>query len=210
MEQFTKALNYQQRAIIIQEEVFDEHDTELATAYSNIARTYVALHRDFDALNYFLRAIAIFEEVHDPLNLDLAVGYSEIAIAYYDMEQYSEAVDYYRRALPILQTVLDSNNSVLIMSYNNIGVAYAKNRQFDEAHNAFSKFEVLGVDKGRAFRNWSIYYALQGKTEQAITFIQKAIDSGFDDLSWLRTDSSMDTLRDDEAFKLILQKLTES
>ena len=58
-----------------------------------------------------------------------------------------------------------------------------------------------------AYRNWAVYYAVQGKKGHALLFLQKAVDLGYDDVEWLQTDDSMDSLRNEKAFIEIVGKL---
>ena len=57
------------------------------------------------------------------------------------------------------------------------------------------------------FRNWAVFYALQGDKEKALQNLQKAIDSGYNDLDWLETDESINNLRKDELFISMIDKL---
>jgi len=52
-----------------------------------------------------------------------------------------------------------------------------------------------------------MYYALQNDTNNALTNLQKAIDLGFDDLEWLKTDDSMDGLRNEKGFIEMIEGL---
>ena len=53
-------------------------------------------------------------------------------------------------------------------------------------------------------------YNSLGKYDLALPNLQKAIDLGFDDLEWLKTDDSMDGLRNEPAFVELLKQLKKS
>ncbi len=79
-------------------------------------------------------------------------------------------------------------------------------RKLDEAENVLKK--LLKVEKAslRARYNLACVYALRGKTETALKLLHQAVENGLRDPSLLQTDSDLDALRDEEAFKKILQK----
>jgi len=88
-------------------------------------------------------------------------------------------------------------------------MAYAQNQQFEEAQAAFTVYEKLYPNEGRPHRNWTMYHTLQGNANQALQSLQKAIELGYDDIEWLQTDSSMDSLRGLPLFKELLDKLEQ-
>ena len=55
--------------------------------------------------------------------------------------------------------------------------------------------------------NISGLYALQGHSEQAITFLERAIANGYSHKQWILHDSDLDSLRDEKRFKELLRNL---
>ena len=117
------------------------------------------------------------------------------------MKEYEKSIESHKRTAQLYPDIKK------IYYYHNIGTAYVKNKQFPEALNAFQEFEKLGVDNGRAYRNYAMYYALQNQPKKAIEMLQKAIELGYKDIEWLRTDDSMDSLRSLPEFQEILKKI---
>lgn len=93
--------------------------------------------------------------------------------------------------------------------YNNIGAAYAKNKQFNEAQAAFTAYENLFPEEGRTYRNWAMYYSIIGEKDQALAQLQKAINLGYDDVNWIRTDDSLESIRKEKDFRKILFSLEQ-
>lgn len=52
--------------------------------------------------------------------------------------------------------------------------------------------------------NVACFYAMKGDPEEALDLLERAVDNGWGDLAWLKTDSDLDSLRDDARFKAIL------
>jgi len=91
--------------------------------------------------------------------------------------------------------------------YSNIGIAYAKNEQFKEAKEALNTYEKLFPNTIRPFHNWAMYYALQNDKEKAIANLQKAIELGYNDIEWLTTDNSLNSIREEKEYKNLVKRL---
>ena len=50
-------------------------------------------------------------------------------------------------------------------------------------------------------------YALRGEKNEALQNLQKAIELGYDDIEWLKTDDSIDCLRQKKTFIKIVENL---
>lgn len=142
-------------------------------------------------------------EYYDSLNVyyQSSKNWNLFGLSHYYLKNYDQAVTAYQNALSLSSEYRQNQY------YNNIGLAYSKNHQFKEAHDAFTEYEKLFPMEGISFRNWAIYYALQGEKEIALRDLQIAIELGYSDLEWLQTDDSMDSLREEEEFKEIMMQL---
>ena len=86
-------------------------------------------------------------------------------------------------------------------------MAYAKNGQLQDAEQAFQAYQKLFPDAGRTYRNWAMFYALKGDKEKALSNLQKAIGLGYDDLEWLTTDDSLESIRKEKVYLQIVSEL---
>lgn len=205
--QYEKALEFQKKAIKTQEEILNPKHPDLANSYNNIAAIYKALGQYEEALKFQKKAINIQEEVLGLKHPYLANSYNHIALTYQALGQYEKALVFQEKDIKIQEEILYPKHPHLATSYNNIGLTYAKNKEFDKAHEAFKTFEETSTEKGRTFRNWAMYYALQGEKEKALSNLKKAVALGYKDIEWLKTDNSMDSLRKEKAFIKIIKQL---
>ena len=78
-----------------------------------------------------------------------------------------------------------------------------------EAHRRAATFEPI---KGIALYNLACAYALTGRTDEAFEALKASGDAGFDLAEPMRSDSDLDSLRDDarfEAFLLLVERKGE-
>jgi tetratricopeptide (TPR) repeat protein len=204
LNDYPKALAYIQKSIAIIEEILDPKHPNLATDYNNIAIIYQDLHDYPKALVYQQKAIAILEEILDSRHPDLAESYFDIAIIYYEIGDYKKSIKYYSKAAKIDP---EFHSTYYSYFYNDIGLAFVKNRQFDKAKKVFRKYEKLHPKDGISFLNWAEYYALQNDKEKALLYLQKAVDFGYDDLRWIKRDRSLDSIRNEAKYNIIIEQL---
>ncbi|MEQ8768176.1 MAG: hypothetical protein RL885_30010, partial [Planctomycetota bacterium] len=70
----------------------------------------------------------------------------------------------------------------------------------------FQKVSELGFSVSAATYNIACGFALLGESEQALTWLEKAIAVGFDRSDLLRSDSDLDSIRGEERFQKILAR----
>ena len=123
-----------------------------------------------------------------------------------NLDAYQIALDSNLALLVVREKNLPAGHPDLARLYNNIGYNYAKLRQFPQAKMYFEKFQAISTS-GRIFRNWAMYYALQNDKNQALENLQKAVFLGYNDLKWITTDDSLDSIRSERAYKVLVEKL---
>src|SRR5690606_2406513 len=60
-----------------------------------------------------------------------------------------------------------------------------------------------------AYYNLACIRAVQGRTDEAIAELGRAVGAGFTDVSWARRDGDLASLRDDPRFARVLQRAAE-
>jgi hypothetical protein len=55
--------------------------------------------------------------------------------------------------------------------------------------------------------NVSCAYALLGRTEDALTALEQAVDRGFGDKGWMEHDSDLDSVRGLARFKSVIERM---
>lgn len=68
---------------------------------------------------------------------------------------------------------------------------------------------ALGQDENEpvVLYNVACFYAMKGDTDRSIELLERAVERGWGDRSWLETDSDLDSLRDDDRFKALLDTI---
>lgn len=76
--------------------------------------------------------------------------------------------------------------------------------RYEEAIEAFKRAADLGHRKATAMYNIACGYSLLNDKENALDWLQQALDNGFEGASYLWDDSDLDPLRTDSRFKKIM------
>jgi adenylate cyclase len=68
---------------------------------------------------------------------------------------------------------------------------------------------ALGQDEKEpvVLYNVACFYAMKGDHDRSLELLERAVENGWGDLAWLETDSDLDTLRDNDRFKAILEQV---
>lgn len=69
---------------------------------------------------------------------------------------------------------------------------------------------ALYTMKSLVMYNLACYEAIDNNTEEAFTWLEGAIDSGFSDPDWMLEDADLESLREDARFENLLQKAEEN
>jgi tetratricopeptide (TPR) repeat protein len=95
----------------------------------------------------------------------------------------------------------NSNNG---QHWSNYGFALHSLRRYDEAIKAWSKSIELGFRPETGLYNLACSNALAGRKDEAIQWLQKAVDAGFTQDETIRTDTDLDPIRQDPRFRKIV------
>ncbi|MEO8215520.1 MAG: M56 family metallopeptidase [Acidobacteriota bacterium] len=87
------------------------------------------------------------------------------------------------------------------------GYALHNKDQFDDARAAFERAIQLGAKVPESSYNIACGYALQNDHENALLWLRKAIDAGYDSRGHMNHDSDLDRLRTDPRFAQLMQTL---
>ncbi len=81
------------------------------------------------------------------------------------------------------------------------GMDLFRRGDFERALEAFLREAESGDDPGSALYNAACACAQLGRTEEALEWLEKAIDSGYRNFSWMRRDDDLEPLRGDRRFE---------
>ncbi len=91
-----------------------------------------------------------------------------------------------------------------------LGNAYTAHGVYEKGLKIDLKLARLRPDDPLVHYNLSCSCSLLGRICQAIESLGKAIDLGYDDLHHLEDDSDLDNLRDEDDYKILIDKLKRS
>jgi adenylate cyclase len=87
------------------------------------------------------------------------------------------------------------------------GGALMRLGKVDEALERTRRAYAIDPEDAGVLYNVAANYALAGKPDEAINYLEKAIRNGFGQRSWLENDSALDPIRNDPRFQHLLRKL---
>jgi dienelactone hydrolase len=94
------------------------------------------------------------------------------------------------------------------VAYLRLGLSQAHVQKFTEAEADLKKAVSLGADRPVDLYNVGAGYALMGKGEKALDFLERAVSAGFKDKAVLATDEDLAGIRGTERFQKLLRRLS--
>jgi tetratricopeptide (TPR) repeat protein len=105
----------------------------------------------------------------------------------------NEAIHQYQKALEIQPDFTPA--------MNDIGLIYVAKGEYDKAFSSYQKIIELKPDNYIAYYNVACIYAKQNKIEEAVDWLKKAVNRGFKDWEYLKTDKDLENIRGSSHFK---------
>jgi len=186
----------------------DRYDASLL---NRLGITYLQSRKFPDAAKQFREALRLNPYFSEALN---NLGFIDYASGHYD-----DALGRYRRALEI------QPRSATVLK--NMGACYFAMRRYDDATKAIQRaleiepqlYQRLATGVGTLIQmtepndplmhfHLAKVFAARGEKDQAMTFLYKAVDAGFDDVKSLKSEPAFATLAADERFTRLLDKLS--
>ncbi|MEM7371812.1 MAG: tetratricopeptide repeat protein [Bacteroidota bacterium] len=116
---------------------------------------------------------------------------------------YAQAIQHYLQAQLIFPDIIEGD------FYADLGLAYLKNHQWSLAESAFHSYEQLYPLSGISYRNRAAFHSIQRQPKLAKKALKSAWQAGYQDLAWLQSDSSMDSIRNETFFIRLVNKLNK-
>ncbi len=91
-----------------------------------------------------------------------------------------------------------------------LGNAYTATGMYEKGLKVDLKLSRLRPEDPLVHYNLACSFSLMGKLNESLESLEKAVDLGYDDLMYLENDSDLDSLRDDENYKVLINKLKKS
>lgn len=87
-----------------------------------------------------------------------------------------------------------------------IGNSFLEEGKYARAEGHYMKALELEADNYIAMYNMACVRSLQKRIDEAVEWLQKAVDAGYDEFEWMEQDADLDNIREDEGYKDILRK----
>ncbi len=145
-------------------------------------------------------AIATYQDAIqlDPRNL---LAHNNLGVLYDKLGKYDEALAAFQGALEI-----DPSDTNTLQNLENAkkskGVIEEREAQFAELRSAVE----AKPDDPMALYKLGRLYAFYDKNDQALQWINRALEKGYDDVDYLKVDPALTGLREDSRFKELLQR----
>jgi len=97
------------------------------------------------------------------------------------------------------------NHPKLGQAWFNLGFASIALGEPDQAVTSFEKSVELGYRKPTSMYNLACAHALSGHGNEALDWLERALSSGFESWSVVRTDADLDNIRHDPRFRKLLE-----
>ncbi len=166
-------------------------DSNDAVARLNLAYTYDRQGRNEEAIAEYQRAIGL-----SPSNL---LAYNNLGVLYDKMGHYDEAIGEFQRALEIDPTDANALKN-LENAKKSKGIIEEREGQIAELRREIEAHP----DNPMALYKLGRLYAFYDKKDQAIEWINKALEKGYDDLDYIKIDPALEKLRGDPRFEKML------
>ena len=90
-----------------------------------------------------------------------------------------------------------------------LGNAYTAMGKYDEGLQIDLRLKKLRPCDSIVHYNLACSYSLLGKIKLSLTALGKSIELGYDDVQYIEDDADLDRLRDEEGYKILVNKLKE-
>jgi len=172
---FSKALEYLQRSLIIFEEFF--YRKEIANVLQRIGFIYERQGENSKALDYHQRSLMVFEEISDNQGMSSALLWMGFI---YDLQgDYSRSQDCFQRTLKLYEEVSDKEGIAEV--FGNIGYLYMQNDNFSKALEYYQQciqmYEECNSKYSMTFalNNVGYIYMAQEDFPRALEYFQRSL-----------------------------------
>jgi non-specific serine/threonine protein kinase/serine/threonine-protein kinase len=213
---FEEAKPLYERALAIREKALGPDHIEVSNSLNGLAIVLEGMGDYEGALPLYQRALAIREKALGPDHPQVATSLNNLATLYWYMGDYQTARPYNERALAIQEKVLGPDHPDLAHTLNTSANLYqaagdlAATRRVHERALVIRK-KNLRPDHPRiaeSYYNLACVAALQGKSDDAIGFLDEAVHRGFA-LPIIFNDSDLASLHGDPEFEAILDQMRQ-
>lgn len=215
-----ESLEYYEKALAIQKEIYPEKHPVIANTLSNISSSYMALSRMSEALSYKTKALEIYAAVYGEIHPQVAAQYGDIAKILLEAGRYDKALTFANKSWEINKVFYSQSSKEYADHCNTQGRVYKGLRKdslaVDYYQRALETYESLGMDRTTRYatvcNNLSTLYCDQKEYDKALEYINKHIEivssvNGIENRNYIRSlhnraDIYKEMNRDEDALAL--------
>jgi serine/threonine protein kinase/Tfp pilus assembly protein PilF len=173
-------------------------NSKLFEAYYQYGRTLRVQGKHKQATRLFEQASQVRPEDYEALTF--------LVSAYEDLDLEKEASMANLQALEVFKNHLELNPDDS-RALNLGAYAFLKAKDEKTAAEWMERAVSLQPEDPGVLYNATCFYSLLGKTEEALDYFERTIESGFSSKEWIETDSDLDSIRNHPRFQAIMKKL---
>ncbi|MFH0894923.1 MAG: caspase family protein [Bacteroidota bacterium] len=144
--------------------------------------------------------------------LNSSEGMSEIADFYQRGQNIEKALEYYHKAISI-GTVYSEVYTELSLLYEKKGniekASYYKNMGYEKLIARNLDFIKYNPDNNSFYYNIACYNSLLQKKDEAIKYLELALDKGWTNFKHIKKDTDLDNIRNTNEFKVLIKKYSK-
>ena len=137
--------------------------------------------------NEYKKAIKLYNQVIDKKPDFNAIIYNDLGHAYFKTDQLELAEKMYFKGLEL--------DSIKLIIYKNLGFLYYMSKNYDRSMDINLKWSALDKENSMPYFNIACVVSLQGKGEEAVNWLEKAIIKGFINYDWIKNDTDLNNAR---------------
>ncbi len=168
----------------------------LALPYVYYAELYCLINRHADAVPMFQKAIEL-----DP---DYYLSYGWLGQTYTRLGMAAEAREANLKGIEVAEKHLLSNPNDA-RAYNLLGNWYARVGEFDRAVDTEMKAIELSPGDAIVMYNVACLYGVQKKADLAVQWLKRAVEAGYRNYDWIKSDSDLDSVREHAGYLDLMQ-----
>ena len=180
---YSKALEYDEKALKIRRSLFGEAHPDVATSFNNVGAVYSKLGDYHKALEYEEKALKIWRTLFGDSHHDVATAFNNVGSSYGDLGDNQKALEFKEKALVIDRSLFGENHPSVALSYNNVGYEYIKLGKYAKALECLEKSLLISrylygenhPDVAQSYVNVGVIYGDLGDDNKDQEFQKKAL-----------------------------------
>ncbi|MBF0457053.1 MAG: tetratricopeptide repeat protein [Nitrospirae bacterium] len=182
-EGLNKGMDYYERALKIDIDLYGEEHQAVAEDYNNIGLAWSTFGESKKAIEYFEKALEIDLNIYGENHPSVIGTYNNIGAMWNYLGESKKALEYFEKVLNVSFNVYGENGPIVVSTYNNIGFAWNKLGQSKKALEYFEKALTIALnvygdnhpDIAIGYNNIGTAWYSLGESKKALEYFEKAL-----------------------------------